>query len=314
MIEQKTFEQITGVTLDYAGKLVNNINEQYYSFPIIKSTGKKRWIDAPNDELKKIQLNILHEFLYQFQPHKCSFGFEKGKSVKDGAIQHQGAEVLLTMDITNFFNSFSTKNVFDGLDYFAKKVFPVTDYEKKYESFDSYEQPLALLASLMCYMGHVPQGAPSSPALTNLLCYVLDARLEEFATTHNCIYTRYADDMSFSCKDKALDIGKLIKPITTATQTYRIANLKINKKKTRIQRKHKRMSVTGIVINNGLSVPRWKWRNFQAELYNLSRDNTQISLEKYQQLRGYIEWMRTLNPARAQKFMNLLGKITLEPS
>jgi RNA-directed DNA polymerase len=310
MIEQKTFKQITGITLDYAQRLVANINEYYYSFPVTKSTGKKRWIDAPNDELKAIQLNILHEFLYQFQPHECSFGFEKGKSVKDGAVQHQGAEVLLTMDITNFFNSFSRSNVFDGLDYFAKKALSA----HKQTVISAYEAELHALAGLMCYMGHVPQGAPSSPALTNLLCYVLDARLDDLAQKYKCTYTRYADDMSFSSKNKSLDIGELKKPITTAVETYRIAHLRINTKKTRIQRKHKRMSVTGIVINNGLSVPRWKWRNFQAELYNLSRDNTHISLEKYQQLRGYIEWMRTLNPARAQKFMNLLGKIILEPS
>jgi len=308
MIKQKTFEEIVGLPYEQAKDLSDSVEEHYYSFPITKSSGKRRWIDAPDDELKQIQLNILHEFLYQFSPHSCSFGFEKGKSVKDGALQHQGAEVLLTMDIKNFFNSFNAKSVRDGLQFFAEKVF------KTKKDTEEYLNELHCIVGLLTFMNHVPQGAPCSPALTNLLFYVLDARLNDLAAQYGCIYTRYADDMTFSTKNKKLDMAVLKHPITKLVQSYGLGSLHINAKKTRIQRKHKRMSVTGIVINNGLSVPRWKWRNFQAELYNLSRDNKTISLTKYQQLRGYIEWIRTLNPKRAQKFMTLLGKITLETS
>lgn len=308
MIQRKTFKEITGITYDEAVDVVNSIKQYYYSFPIAKRNGKKRWIDAPNDELKSIQVNILHELLYQFRPHNCSFGFEKGKSVKAGAEQHQGAEVLLTMDINNFFNAFTTNSVQKGLHYYTKQVlssFPI--------ELAAYEEEVAVLTQLMVYMGCVPQGAPTSPALTNLLCYVLDDKLFQFAKRHDCVYTRYADDMSFSCKDKSFDMAIIKNYVSNNLPRLCLTNLTINTDKTRIQRKHKRMSVTGIVINDGLSVPRWKWRNFQAELYNLAKDKKEISVVKYQQLRGYIEWIRTLNPNRAQKFMHLLGKITVEP-
>lgn len=284
--------------------LIEDIDNLYLSYPIKKRNGKFRWIDAPLSPLIDVQSKILYKILYKFKQHKCCVGFTKNKSVRDGANLHLGSKVLLTMDLENFFNNIKTPTVYGILDHMAYK-FRLNTKSKK-DRIDMNE--IQKITRIMTFKNQVPQGAPTSPALANLVAYKLDMSLERLALKNDCTYTRYADDLAFSSVDKNFNIGSLIEKIKARITTH---GFKLNYKKTKIRRPHNRMTVTGVVINDKLTVPRWKWRNFRAQLHNLKIANNPIPLEQYQQLRGYAEWIRSLHPTRGQQFITELGKIPL---
>ena len=293
-----------GETEESIDTLIEDIDNLYLSYPIKKRNGKFRWIDAPLSPLIDVQSKILYKILYKFKQHKCCVGFTKNKSVRDGANIHLGSKVLLTMDLENFFNNIKTPAVYSVLDHLAYKL--RLNSKSKKDRIETGE--LQKIARIMTFKNQVPQGAPTSPAIANLVAYKLDMALEKLADAEGCTYTRYADDLAFSKTDKNFNIGSLITQVKNIIIDHGFA---LNYKKTKIRRPHNRMTVTGVVINDKLTVPRWKWRNFRAQLHNLKTANSPISLEQYQQLRGYAEWIRSLHPIRGQQFITELGKIPL---
>jgi len=283
--------------------IISDQGKNYLSYPISKKSGKKRWLDAPLDELKEIQSRILYSFLYNFSAHDAAVGFVSGIGVADGALRHLGRDALLCMDLSNFFNSIKTANVYKlGFSLFNR-------YKKIEPSFTFTREDLKVFVKLVTYKGQLPQGSPTSPALANLYCIALDHNLSTYSEIHGLLYTRYADDLTFSHSDKSEKMGTHIKPIT---EFIEMADLKVNPKKTRIRKPNQRMSITGVVVNKKLSVPKWKWRNFRAKLHNINRDQKTISLEEYQQMRGYCEWIKSLHPVRGNQFLTQLGKMTLK--
>jgi len=126
---------------------------------------------------------------------------------------------------------------------------------------------------------------------------------------HGLTYTRYADDVTFSCKDKTYNIGQIIPDMERIMSVNRF---RVNSKKTRVMRPHKRMVVTGIVINEKLGVPKYKWKNFRAKLHNLIRDDVVVSKEELQKLRGYAEWIKNLNKTRGDFFLSQIGRLRLQ--
>jgi RNA-directed DNA polymerase len=139
----------------------------------------------------------------------------------------------------------------------------------------------------------------------------MDDNLNDFAKKNNLTYTRYADDMSFSHKTGDIDMLPIYKQIVPIVTKY---NFKINNKKTRILRDHQRMTVTGIVINEKKGVPKWKWKNFRAELHNLIKSGETISEEKHQKLLGYAQWLNQLNAKKAEPYLKQVGNIPYRKS
>ena len=210
------------------------------------------------------------------------------------------------MDLKDFFNSIKITRVKKCMLYLFNR------YKKINPNFKCDVADANIIATLLTYFDQVPQGAPTSPALANLICIGLDYKLENFSKREGYTYHRYADDVNFSRKTKTTKNPKnLVQEIETIARS---CGFKINYKKTRITRQNRRMKVTGVVVNEKLSVERWRWRNFQAKLHNLKRDGETISTKEYQQLRGWIEWMRLLNPTRGKKFLKQLGEIPLRSS
>ena len=300
---KNNFLTLLDTTSDTLDDLCKDIHNNYLSYPIKKRSGKYRWIDAPQSPLIEMQHAILYNIIYKFKTHEACIGFTKDKSVIDGANAHLKSNILLTMDLRNFFNSIKLSRVFDTINRIRIRL---NTKGHKGISYNISKRQAQVVAALVCYKGQLPQGAPTSPAMANLVAYPMDVQLAKFAKKHGVIYTRYADDVAFSHSDKNYNIGALIKPIEEIVRNNR---LRLNYKKTKIRRPHNRMSVTGIVINEKLSVPRWKWRNFRAELHNLITNGAEISLEHYQQLRGYAEWIKTLNPSRGKFFLSQIGKL-----
>jgi len=299
----KNIYKLLEIDKEEANKIINNIENYYRSYPIKKSSGKLRWIDAPQDLLKKYQKNILERLLYQFRAHESAVGFVKYVSVKDGAAKHLGNKVVLCIDVHDFFGSLSLYQVYAAFGYMLTKI------SKDIKGFSYDKGDLELLVKLTTYKGHVPQGAPTSPALANIICRQMDRELQAIADKNNLIYTRYADDISFSHANKSFKITKILEQSKTVLNYY---GLKLNRKKTRVLRPHKRMCITGVVINEKLSVPKYVWRNVRAQLHNLIKHKNQLSPEEQQKLRGKIEWIGMFRPQLKTSYLEQLGKVTLQ--
>lgn len=278
-----------------------NKKDYYISHVIPKSDGSKRYIDAPQDPLIGTQYDILHKFLYKFKPHQTAVGFISGMGVEEGAKRHLPNNVVLNMDIKDFFPSVKRRRVLQTLSFLMRRA-----NKTKLFSERVYPDEIQMIGELLTYKGSLPQGAPTSPAAANLVAFGLDKKLYDLACQYGMTYTRYADDLSFSHPDEDFSMEDMVAIVDII---IRSEGFTPNKKKTRISRPHQRMQVTGIVINEKLSVPRWKWRNFRAKLHNLKMDGHPISEQQYQKLKGYCEWIKNLHPKRGKKFLSQLGQI-----
>ena len=156
----------------------------YLSYPIIKvkSNGriKRRYIDAPQDPLKTLQEKILYDILYKFSAHPIAHGFVKNKSPKTAAEKHVGAKILICLDIKNFFHAIKYPRIVSLIKILLCKN-PIID-----PSTDNCKT----IAELLTYRGSLPQGAPTSPTVSNLICLSLDKQLNLLQSEFNCVITR----------------------------------------------------------------------------------------------------------------------------
>lgn len=282
-------------------EILSKGTDQYYlRFPIKKSSGKKRWIAAPIDELKEMQNTILHFFLYRMEPHECATGFSPGSSLTRGAERHLNHKALLNIDLKDFFDSIEESKVIKMFywisgDLDRRNLFPEMSKEEK-----------KALAKLCTYRGAVPQGAPTSPAISNLVSIPMDREINSYCLNNDLVYTRYADDMTFSKKDGKINMVEVYNDILGIIKKYKFV---VNKDKTRIQRHHQRMTVTGVVVNDKLGIPKWKRKNFRAKLHNLEKSGKPITEFEQQQLIGYAQWVHQLDKNKGEKFLEQIGRI-----
>lgn len=270
----------------------------YRTFNLPKRSGGTRTISSPNDELKRVQRQILRRLLRRLRAHPCAMGFERGRSIADNARLHVNADVVIRMDLKDFFGSTSADRVF------------------AYFRFIGYDAESAELLTRLCtHNGSLPQGAPTSPRLSNLMNYRLDARLAFLAARRGMTYTRYADDITFSFHEekaaaavrqypKTLEryCNKAPRPndIIVAAKTiiedegYRLHM----RKKLRIARRHQRQLVTGLVVNHTPNLPRATRRRLRAIEHHLRTGRnatlTEQQLDGWKALRRMISAMRNV--------------------
>ncbi len=285
--------------------LMNGKNGYYLNYSIRKKSGKNRWINAPQLALKELQYQILDRILYHCEPHSAAVGFRVGHSMAEGAERHLGAGCILNMDLKNFFNSIDFNLAIRTLTYVTNQM------HQKNITKEWPQKDLKLLANLVTYRGLVPQGAPTSPALSNLVARGLDQKLTKMCIEKNLTYTRYADDLSFSHPTGDID---LLNVFEEASEIIKREGFTVNSDKTRMQRPHQRMTVTGIVVNEKKSVPKWKWRQFRAKLHNLEKSQKEINPEEYKKILGYAQWIHQLHPKRGQKFLDQIGNLNYKKS
>lgn len=236
------------------------IEISYTHHKINKGNGTYRHIYAPNPKLKAKQNEILKQ-LYKNCPHPANHGFVPGKSIVTNASHHIGRSYVLSMDIKNFFPSVTTDKVVKLLTRF---------YPNQLENL-----PVFL------YKNHIPQGAPTSPYLANFALYDFDQDFSTYLESYNASYTRYADDITVSFDEAPVkDIlnyvnGKLNKQ-----------NYYLSFKKTHLAHKSRRQKVTGIVVNEKLSIPYEIRNNLRA--YNHLIKNKKFNAEE-------IPWVMGLN-------------------
>lgn len=249
-------------------------NELYKIFTIPKKTGGHRVISKPHNDLMSIQLKIksLLESLYRKNP--AAHGFITGRSIVTNAKLHQGKYYVLNIDLKDFFPTITLKRI-RGL--LISKPYNLS------------QDIAAEIAQLCCWNYRLPQGSPTSPILSNMICAGLDSQLYNLAKINKCHYTRYADDITFSTTRSKFPKGVAINDINRdmlilSNDLVKIINsngFNINSKKVRIQHKSSRQEVTGLTVNRFPNVQRKYVRNIRAILHAWEKYGYKKAHEEY---------------------------------
>ena len=246
----------------------------YARFKIPKRTGGERLISAPMPRLKAAQHWVLHNILSTLEVHDAAHGFRPCRSIVSNAKPHVGKDVVVNVDLKDFFPTVTyrrVKGLFRTMGY-SEAIATIlgllcTEPEIAETELDGATYHVALGQRFL------PQGAPTSPAITNLLCRRLDRRLHKAGQKLGFVYTRYADDLTFSGAGQAKDnVGRLLRQVRWAVEKE---GFRVHPDKTRVFRKARRQEVTGIVVNQRPNIPRDVLRRFRATLYQIEKDGPQ---------------------------------------
>ena len=240
---------LLGIKDEVVAAMVNGTESFYRTFSIPKKSGGSREISAPYPSLKYVQLWIYHNILKKLKTHGCAHGFVSNRSIISNVQTHLPNKCLLKIDLKDFFSTIRIEWII--------QVFKSLGYEHHVAFY---------LASLCCCQGVLPQGAPTSPVLSNLTSIHLDRRLYRLAKRFNLVYTRYADDIAFSGEKLP------VKVIEYATSIIEDCGLVVNKTKVRLYNEHGSKILTGICLSNGQArLPREKRRELEKELHYIEK-------------------------------------------
>ncbi len=243
----------------------------YKRFQIPKKTGGLRTVSAPMPRLKRAQYWLLENVLAKIEPHEAAHGFRPGRSILTNAAPHTGKAVVINFDLKDFFPSIKfnrVKGLFASFGYPEAQaaVFAMLATEADRQALELDGQVWHVATGERA----LPQGAPTSPAITNLLCRRLDRRLAGAARKNGFAYTRYADDLTFSAA--AFDKAALDRLMKTVRFVVGEEGFAVNEAKTRVMHKGRHQEVTGLTVNDGVSVSRRERRKFRAYLHNAGKE------------------------------------------
>lgn len=265
----------------------------YVEFQIEKSTGGTRTISAPRPALKKIQRRILDEILARIAPHEASHGFVPARSTVTNARPHVGARLVVKTDLRDFFPTIHYRRVVGLFCYYGYSP----EVAGVLAGLTTHRAKLADGTTL--WPGVLPQGAPTSPALANILCKRLDSRLSGLAKRAGAVYTRYADDLTFSFQaEPAGGVGAFLWWVDQICQQEGFTE---NAPKRRVLRGKNQQRVTGVVVNAGLSIPREARRQFRATLHNCQKHGMPSQARERKDfaayLLGFASYVKMVQPA-----------------
>jgi RNA-directed DNA polymerase len=246
----------------YYWSYVVDVESHYAKFSVMKSSGGTRTIAAPHGGLKLVQLRILKFLEEVFRPRQVVHGFVKGKSIVTNAEQHTDRRFVLNVDLKDFFPSINFGRVRGAL----------------------IANPIALppsaatvIARITCLNNQLPQGAPTSPLLSNIVCSRLDSELLRLVGALGCTYTRYADDISISTHRRQFPAqlatalnppygtsAKLADPLVGVIQSNGFA---VNETKIRLFGRHCSQRVTGLIVNETTNVDRRFVRDIRGAIH-----------------------------------------------
>ncbi len=248
---------------------------RYTSFEIPKSRGGTRQIKAPQEKLKTVQARLaelLQDCIADInetrgQKEKLSHGFRRGHSIITNAYQHRHRRFVLNVDLTNFFGNIN----------FGR----VRGFLTSNRHFALSERTATVIAQTVCDENSLPQGAPTSPVVSNLIAHILDVRLAKLARRYGLHYTRYADDLTFSTNARCFPAEIALLDSTdkwvagpALDKAIVRAGFAINPKKTRIQLQQSRQDVTGLIVNEKVNVRSEYQRTARAKCDHLFKSGT----------------------------------------
>ncbi len=285
----------------------------YHRFTVPKRGGGLREISSPKPELRRAQEWIKREILDRFPVHSAATGFLPGKSVLDNAAPHLGQAAVIKLDLKDFFPGITfhrVKGLFRSFGYSEAiatlLALLTTEPPRRPVEFDGKMYHVALGER------QLPQGACTSPAITNLLCRKLDARLEGLARKHGFRYSRYADDLTFSCPAERTDAIPVL--LGTARAVIRHEGFEVNAEKTRVLRSSTRQQVTGVVVNEKPNISRNELRRFRAILHRVWQNGPEAENRDghprfWEFIQGYAAWIRMVRPDLEGKLAVQLARI-----
>lgn len=231
---------------------------KYHTFEVRKKNGSSRIINSPNPELKVIQTKLKDDLVEFFGKKNCVHGFVKDKNILSNASAHLKKQILINIDLKDFFSTIHFGRV-RGMFLSSPFSFP--------------ERIATLLAQICCFNGLLPQGAPTSPIISNFICRKLDNSFIQFSKKNSFFYTRYADDITFSSNIRSLssELGIFNKDQFEISKSIlnQIYNngFTINESKVRMASRFNNQTVTGIKVNVKPNVSRFYIKQIRAILH-----------------------------------------------
>jgi len=285
----------------------------YKRWTVPKRDGTPRLISAPKPDLKNVQRWIAREITEHLPVHGAAHGFLVGRSIATNARVHAGARILVKMDIRNFYPTVTMRRVKGllrraGIGEQVATLMALLCTESPREEIVTHGKTYYVATAPRS----LPQGAPTSPSITNALCLRLDARLTGLATKLGARYTRYADDLAFSFQDDTkAEIGNLLHSVAEIVKAEGFA---IHPKKTRVMRSGARQQLTGLVINKTgddrppARVARTRVRELRAAIKNreLGRAGKGETLE---QLKGLCAFVMMADRERGRALMERVDRL-----
>jgi len=277
----------------------------YIEFEIDKAKGGKRRIAAPRKQLRTVQRTILDQLLAKVPTHEACHGFVAGRSTVTNATPHVRAALVIKLDLKDFFPSVHYRRVrglFTFLGYsseVANVLAGLTTYRPK------------LPDGTVVWPGVLPQGAPTSPAIANLVARRLDHRLARLAAKVGATYTRYADDLTFSfARQPELRIGRFLWFVDAICEQEGFLE---RPDKRRILRSKHQQRVTGIVVNDGIHVPRADRKRFRAILHNCAKHGVASQAQGRDDfpayLAGYAAYVHMVEPALGTRWVAEVARL-----
>jgi len=294
---------------------------QHYSYAFAaKKSGPPRLIESPKPRLKAIQRRILRSILDQVPVHGCTHGFVAGRSCLSAAGVHAGEALVVAADLKDFFLTTPLRRV-HGL--FRSLGYPWA-VARLLTGLCTSAAPPSVFATLpegrlpdwltrkIHEAPHLPQGAPTSPALANLAAWQLDVRLHGAAKSFGAAYTRYADDLVFS--GDASFARRSTSFLAMVAKIARDEGYALNRRKTRIMPRSGCQRVTGLVVNDHLNVARADYDALKATLHNCCKNGPQAENRAghpdfHAHLEGRVVWVENVNRARGERLRRMFERI-----
>jgi RNA-directed DNA polymerase len=281
-----------------------------------KRSGGLRLIEIPKPELKAVQKRLLAGLLNGIPAHESAHGFVKGRSVLSHARGHAGNAVVIAYNLRDFFNSVGVARVramwrtlgyAEGVaDALAALVTTRTPLPVRERLVDA--GGIDFLQARRLAARHLPQGAPTSPALANLCAFGLDLRLEGLAWRFGAHYSRYADDIVFSGPRQLAAQSRALQGWVEAIA--RAEGFVLHPRKTRHMPAHRRQQVTGIVVNERPNMERGAYDRLRAQLHAMAAKG--CDAETWARAQGQVAWASQLVVAsRAQKLRRMLAAVAV---
>jgi hypothetical protein len=285
---------------------------------VAKRGGRWRLIEMPKQRLKAIQRRLLREVLDRIPPHEAAHAYRRGRSVRTYAAPHVGRSIVLRFDLRDFFPSVRAARIhalFRAVGYpttVARLLMGLCTNVVPSEVGDAVPRP----SSMVYYAPHLPQGAPTSPALANLCAYHLDCRLSALAASLGAAYTRYADDLAFSGGDELERGARRFQVLVCRVALEE--GFEVHTRKSRFMRRAVRQQLAGVVVNEHPNVKRGDYDILKAILYNCARlgpasQNRDGRADFRAHLLGRIAYVGLINPARGAKLRRVFDQIAWGP-
>ena len=287
--------------------------------------GPFRVLEQPKPRLKAIQRRVLGEILEPIAVHDAAHGFRRGHSARTHAAAHTGQRVVLRLDLADFFAWVSAARIYGvyrlagypeavahALTGLTTNAVPVDEWAAVPRPAEHWAITAHHRLGRHLTGPHLPQGAPTSPALANLCAYGLDRRLAALAAASGARYTRYADDLAFSGGRETLRRSPALRRRVAAIA--REEGFRVNERKSQLMTDAGRQRLAGVVVNQRPNVSRGEYDALKAILHNAAlrgpeAENRAGHPDFRAHLLGRIAWVAHLNPGREAKLRERFARI-----